>query len=87
MHIARNGDLSYAVGVKIDSALQVLAALDYAVPQAGPLVMPSYAMPPGVPGTTTGGGRDGTVKTATPAAPCAQGCEATLGSLNGLSIP
>jgi S1-C subfamily serine protease len=43
MHDALSPDEKFAVAIKIDSALQVLEALDYDVPKAGPAVMPFMA--------------------------------------------
>ena len=87
MHTSRDADRSFAVAIKIDSALQVLEALGYSVPHAGPVVMPDYAAYSQL----------ATPKTAETAAPsvipergsgpvtpqqaCADGCKATLGSL------
>lgn len=70
MHDARSGDGSYAIGIKIDSALQVLEALDYSVPEAGPTMIPGI----------TDGQPNQTAK-APNASPCENGCETTLGSL------
>lgn len=69
MHDARSGDGSYAVGIKIDSALQVLEALDYTVPKAGSTV---------IPGITDAQPEKSKTENASP---CQNGCEATLGSL------
>jgi hypothetical protein len=71
MHDALNGDGSYAIGVKIDSALQVLEALDYTVPKAGPVVLPAYAALPS----------SLRVAPTSPVVPCGDGCEITFGSL------
>lgn len=91
MHTSRDAERSFAVAIKIDSALQVLEALGYSVPQAGPVVMPDYAAYSQL----------ATPKTAEAAAPsvlskgssgpiapqqaCADGCEANLGSLRHIA--
>ena len=76
MHISHSGDATVATADKIDSALQVLDALGYAVPKAGPVVMPNplgttTATTPGSPGSSP----------AAPAGKCDKGCQTTLGAL------
>ncbi len=55
MHDALSGDEAhYAIAIKIDSALQTLGALDYAVPKAVPFSMPQFSAS-GVPATPVSG--------------------------------
>jgi hypothetical protein len=69
MHDALNGDGSYGIAVKIDSALQTLQALGYTVPQASTSVFP-YSMP-----------KPTTAKPATAAGPCSSGCDVKFSQL------
>lgn len=83
MHDAMLKDHSYAIGIKIDSALQVLEALNYSVPKAGPIVMP-YGL-----GQNAANRPTTPLAPATPAiaqapaatGPCQKGCEAKLSDL------
>lgn len=74
MHDALNGDGSYGIAVKIDSALQTLQALGYDVPQAGSVVSPFSAPKPGAANLVAG-------KPAVTAASCTSGCEVKLSQL------
>ncbi len=69
MHDALNGDGSYGIAVKIDSALQTLQALGYTVPQATASVFP-YSMP-----------KPAAARPAAAASPCSSGCEMKFGQL------
>jgi hypothetical protein len=75
MHDALNGDGSYAIAVKIDSALQTLQALGYDVPQAGPGMSPFSAPKPAASSPAAG-------KPAAPTANlCSSGCDVKLNQL------
>ncbi|WP_263355856.1 S1 family peptidase [Acidicapsa ligni] len=76
MHTALNGEGSYAVADKIDSALQVLEALEYKVPKAGAVVIPPPVITPGNP-TRPRSNQKGDQASS----PCDDGCETTLGAL------
>ncbi len=76
MHDALNEESKYAVGIKIDSALQVLDALGYNVPKAGPIVLPFATPVPSKPVANTT-----TPKVDSPPSACDKGCETKLSEL------
>lgn len=73
MHISHEGDGSISVADKIDSSLQVLEALGYSAPKAGPINIPNFA------GGTPASGGPATAATA--AGPCDNGCETTFAAM------
>ena len=88
IHLARTQDESYAIGDKIESALQVLEALGYTVPKAGPVVMPDYSSVIGTPrGASSASNPESNVPVPSrrlrpsAAGPCVNGCESTLAKL------
>lgn len=69
MHDAMRSDGKFAIGVKVEAALQALQKLGYTVPKAGPIVNP-WAL--------------ATAPQSRSTIPCQNGCETTLSALKHL---